>query len=91
MPDYNVFVTHQLTNEVQYIKENTLIIEKKMRRHIDVSKQYKAWFDQTPQFGRYMVMFDLIRLAYSSVKGSRQFHKGIDILHVGWCTGSGNG
>ena len=59
MQDYNVFVTHQLTNEVQYIKENTLMIEKKMRRHIDVSKQYKAWFDQTPQFGRYMVMFDL--------------------------------
>ena len=80
MQDYNVFVTHQLTNEVQYIKENTLMIEKKMRRHIDVSRQYKAWFDQTPSI---WPIYGYVRSGYGwrihPLKRSRQFHKGIDI------------
>ena len=77
---YDVFVTHQLTNEVQYIKDNVLTIEKKMRRHSDVFEQYKVWFDQTPSI---WPIYGYVRSGFGwrihPLRRSRQFHKGIDI------------
>jgi murein DD-endopeptidase MepM/ murein hydrolase activator NlpD len=80
LQDYNVFVTHQLTNEIEYIKANTVAIEKKMRHHFSVAKQYREWFDQTPSI---WPVYGYVRSKFGwrthPLKQTLQFHKGIDI------------
>ena len=78
--DYDLFVTHQLANEIGYIKQNVLTIEKNMRRHLDVLDQYKSWYDETPSI---WPIYGYVRSGYGwrrhPLKQSKQFHKGIDI------------
>ena len=78
--DYNVYATHQLANEIEYIRSNVIRIEKKMRRHMDVFEQYKEWFDETPSI---WPIYGYVRSGYGwrnhPLKKSMQFHKGIDI------------
>ena len=80
-PDHHEqFVTHQLADELDYIKTHVLTIEKRMRRHMKVFEQYKAWFDETPSI---WPIYGYVRSGYGwrthPLKRSKQFHKGIDI------------
>ena len=78
--DQPMFVTHQLSSEVEFLKKNILGLEKRMRRHLAVYDQYKAWFDETPSI---WPVYGYIRSGYGwrthPLRRKRQFHKGIDI------------
>lgn len=75
-----LFVTHQLSREVEFLKKNVLTLEKRMRRHMAVYDQYKSWFDETPSI---WPVYGYIRSGYGwrthPLRRKRQFHKGIDI------------
>ncbi len=78
--EFDVFITHQLANEVMYLRTNIISLEKKMRRHMDVFEQYKSWFDETPSI---WPIYGFVRSGYGMrmhpLKRTKQFHKGIDI------------
>ena len=76
----NLFVTHQLSNEINYIKENVLQLERQYRQHLFVFSQYQDWFDSMPSI---WPVYGHIQSRYGwrmhPLTRRRQFHKGIDI------------
>ena len=78
--EFDSYAINQLSNELDYLKKNTLVLEKKMRRHVDVFDQYMAWYDETPSI---WPIYGYVRSGYGwrthPLKRSKQFHKGIDI------------
>jgi murein DD-endopeptidase MepM/ murein hydrolase activator NlpD len=76
----DVFIMHKISNELDYLKKNVLVVEKNMRRHVDVFDQYLAWYDETPSI---WPIYGYVRSGYGwrthPLKRSKQFHKGIDI------------
>jgi len=76
----DVFIIHKISSELDYLKRNLLVVERNMRRHVDVFDQYLAWFDETPSI---WPIYGYVRSGYGwrthPLKRSKQFHKGIDI------------
>ena len=72
--------TYALSGQLMYLKDQVVKIEKSMRVHSKVFKQYLAWFDETPSI---WPVYGYIRSGYGwrthPLKRVRQFHKGIDI------------
>jgi murein DD-endopeptidase MepM/ murein hydrolase activator NlpD len=77
---FAAYSTHQLTNELSYLKQHALVIEQRMRNHMGVIKQYNNWFDETPSI---WPIYGYVRSGFGwrnhPLRRSRQFHKGIDI------------
>ena len=72
--------TYALSGQLMYLKDEVIKLEKSMRTHSKVFKQYLAWFDETPSI---WPVYGYIRSGYGwrthPLKRVRQFHKGIDI------------
>jgi len=72
--------TYALSGQLMYLKDEVIKLEKKMRIHSKVFKQYLAWFDETPSI---WPVYGYIRSGYGwrthPLKKVKQFHKGIDI------------
>ena len=74
------FFEHQFSQELDYIKNHVIQLEKKMRRHKSVFAQYQHWYDSMPSI---WPVYGRIRSGFGTrihpLKRTRQFHKGIDV------------
>lgn len=80
LKDQSIFVIHQLSNELDYLRKNLLVLERNMREHTYIFSQYQEWFEEMPSI---WPVYGHIQSKYGwrmhPITKRRQFHKGIDI------------
>ena len=72
--------THQISNQMNYLKKHLLSIERNFRKHLFIFEQYQDWFDEMPSI---WPVYGHIQSKYGwrmhPLTRRKQFHKGIDI------------